>query len=90
MIAALAGVTVFGEYGAEVAICAVIIAISFSIFFAFGSIAGGLYLIFYILEEAGVMDDNPVEYFFTVAFDEWLASFGAIDWVRVPIIWFEY
>ena len=56
----------FTEYGVQIGITAGIIGGILGIFLTVGSVIGGLYLLFWILEETGAMDDNPIDEFLFV------------------------
>ena len=82
--------SLFSEYGVEIGITAGILLIVFTITFWVGVVIGSVYLFFYFLEEVDAIEENPIDYFIYVTLDEWITSIGMIDWIRIPLIWFEY
>ena len=67
---------------------------------AYGALAAGLiavagmvglvYTVFWLLEATGAIADNPLDVFFTVTAVHWAESLALVEWVRVPLIYFEY
>ena len=55
-----------------------------------GTLFGGLYGLFWILEETGALEDNPMEEFWNGYVLEWVTTATKLDIVRVPLIYFEY
>jgi len=80
----------FSEYYVEIGIMAGISLMIFTIVFWIGVAIGSAYLFFYFLEQVNAIEENPVDYFIYVTLDEWMTSIGMFDWIRIPLIWFEY
>ena len=86
----LAFIGVFGEYYVEILIgIGVILSTNMVIFMIF-SVIGIIYFWAWVLEEAGVLDDNYIDSVLNIFFYEWYHSILAVDWIRVPIIYMEY
>ena len=80
----------FAEYGVQFGIGAALVGSVAAVFIGGGCIALGLYSIFWILEITGLLDDNPIEYFLTHVLVEWYQTLSVMEFVRVPLIYFEY
>jgi len=80
----------FSEYYVEIGLMAGISLMIFTIVFWIGVAIGSAYLFFYFLEQVNAIEENPVDYFIYVTLDEWMTSIGMFDWIRIPLIWFEY
>ena len=66
------------------------VAIATGIIFVVGGIIGLIYLVAWILEETGAIDESYIDTTLNVIFDDWFESLGAVEWVRIPIIYMEY
>jgi len=80
----------FSEFYVEIAIGGAIVAIVGGVFFIIGSVIGIIYLVAWILEETGAIDEAYIDTTLNVVFSEWIESLGAVEWVRIPIIYMEY
>ena len=67
-------------------------AIAFWLFLilGFGSALGLVYLVFWLLESLGLLNENPADYFIHNILFGWLESFSLLDIFRAPLIWMEY
>ena len=86
----LAVIAILGEYYIEILLGIGILLGTFSIFFSIGSVIGIVYLVAWILEESGAIEANYIDETLNVILVEWYESFTAVEWVRTPMIYFEY
>lgn len=86
----LAFLAVFSEFYIEILIGGGLVAIVGSIVFLVGSVIGLTYLVAWVLEETGAIDHSYIDTTLNVVFDDWIESLGAVEWVRIPIIYMEY
>ena len=82
--------TIFTEYSIQVGIAAGIVGVLAGIFLITGSVVGILYLIFWAAEENGDVDENPIDLFIFVTLPQWIETIAMTDYIRIPLIWFEY
>jgi len=80
----------FTEYMIQVGIAAGVVGGLGGISLAVGSVVGIIYLIYFILEEEGVVEDNPIDEFIFDTIPQWMETIGNSEYVRIPLIWFEY
>lgn len=72
----------FSEYGREIIIGVLLtVAISSGIFLT-GIGMGLIYLVFWLLEVLGVINDNPIEYFLFYLLWEWFDTIAQLDFFR--------
>ena len=86
----LAVLAIFSEFYVEILIGLCAIAGVGGVGVLIGSIIGFIYLIAWILEETGAIDESYIDTTLNVVFKEWYESFGAVEWIRIPIIYMEY
>lgn len=58
-------------------------------FMSIGLFVYGVYGIFWIFEQFGWIEDNPIDSAINILID-WINQFSNIDLIRVPLIWFEF
>lgn len=54
-----------------------------------GTLYAFTYVIFWLFEQLGILQDNPAEYFLH-SIIEWFETLALLDFVRVPLIYFEF
>ena len=81
---------VYSEFGIEGLIAFVFYGFAFVILLGLAGVAGLWYIFFWALEVTGAIEDNPLDEFFTVTIWHWGESLALVEWIRVPLIYFEY
>ena len=90
LIAVVGFGVLWGEYGADILLGIFLLVFFGSVYMGIGLFIGGTYLFFYILEETGAIDDNPIENFIFNVLYEWYLTLSNLDIIRNELIYTEY
>lgn len=80
----------FNEYGSELMVGLMLTFFMTIGVFTIGIFIGSVYFLFWLLEIFEAIEDNPIEYFIFSVLTEWINTIAMLDFVRIPMIYFEY